>query len=248
MFRAGDWFRGNLPGARISAEQIHYRDRCRRTAASWHRKSLAALFSEDLVGRSVLRKSRHSQPKVQQPVGPACGSGISCQHRSCRCPRRLSFVEMTSQRTTAHESFVRFTSVGCGDGSVHDRRGCQWALSTRERLKIGSGPRTVTLLWTSHPQWLVETSDASPQLHFCSRHSSHRALSGGFSGSRPAGNRYLHLLRISDRGAGDDGCYRPVNDSDWPDEPPEARPGRARLGSPQVSRILEKSRSIDVFD
>ena len=150
MFQAGHWCRGNPPDARISAAQIRYRGRCRRIAASWRRKSLAALFSEDLMDRLAARRICHSHQKVPQSAGPVCGSGKSCQHRSCHCPRQLSFAETASQRATAHEGCVSFEIVSAaeGFGSWSPRR--RSALSTRERLKSRLGLRTAGSLRASH--------------------------------------------------------------------------------------------------
>ena len=104
MLPAAHWGRGSPRDARIFVESGRFRGRYRRIAASWHRKSSAAPFSEDLMCRSAAAKNCRSLPKVQPSAGRVSGAGIACQHRSCHRPRLISFAEMASQRATANES------------------------------------------------------------------------------------------------------------------------------------------------
>ena len=51
----------------------------------------------------MIRLREGSIPTVPTSAGRVCGSGLHCQHRCCHYPRRLSFVEEGSQRTSTRK-------------------------------------------------------------------------------------------------------------------------------------------------
>ena len=112
--RAGLWDRGSRPSVRIFAAPTYCR--CRRIAASSHRKSWAARISRKSMGQSWARRCHHSWPNVRRSA-----LRIGGQHGCCLCPRLESFLMLAPNaqrpgkvalvRTLSADRWLRFTAA-----------------------------------------------------------------------------------------------------------------------------------------
>src|SRR5260221_11709630 len=118
---------------------------------------------------------------------------------------------------------LRFTAVLAAVRLLHQRK----VKKSRPRFEPADPRGRLT------SKWLVETSDASPQLPDRAWFGPDRPIAGRLGRSRHARGRNIHLLRIADRdrGARDCGLGQPVNHRVWSNGPdlPGRQSNRVRL-------------------